>query len=64
MYHVATLLPHSEKDPQQLERKRFLGNDIVTIIFHDGNTPFNPCSIKSEYNQVFIVVRREFETWK
>ncbi len=64
MYHVATLLPYKATDPQQLERKRHLGNDIVTIIFHDGNTPFNPICVKSDYNQVFIVVRFEEEKWR
>ena len=31
MFHVSTLLPHSHKDTQQIERKRHIGNDRVAI---------------------------------
>ena len=31
MFHVSTLLPHSARDSQQIERKRHIGNDRVTI---------------------------------
>lgn len=40
MYHVATLIPFSETDPQQLHRKRHINNDIVFIVFQEANTPF------------------------
>ena len=40
MYHVATLLPFSDTDAQQLQRKRHIGNDIVSIVFQEANTPF------------------------
>ncbi|KAL6072285.1 RAP1 GTPase activating protein 2 [Balamuthia mandrillaris] len=56
MFHVCQMLPHSSRDPQQIERKRHLGNDSVVIVFHDGTTPFNPRIITSKYIQVFIVV--------
>ncbi|GIY78704.1 rap1 GTPase-activating protein 1 [Caerostris extrusa] len=39
MFHVSTLLPYSRTDPQQLQRKRHIGNDVVTIVFQDENTP-------------------------
>eukprot|EP01123_Difflugia_compressa_P012593 TRINITY_DN5450_c0_g1_i1.p1 TRINITY_DN5450_c0_g1~~TRINITY_DN5450_c0_g1_i1.p1 ORF type:complete len:189 (+),score=33.13 TRINITY_DN5450_c0_g1_i1:62-568(+) len=35
MYHVATELPFNKDDPQQLDKKRHLGNDIVMIIYLD-----------------------------
>lgn len=31
MFHVSTLLPHEENDPQKLQKKRHIGNDIVSI---------------------------------
>lgn len=58
MFHVSTLLPYSEGDEQQVERKRHIGNDVVVIIFQDGDTIFDPESIKSVFNHVFIVVRK------
>jgi hypothetical protein len=51
MYHVSTLLPHSKKDVQQLERKRHLGNDVVVIVFQAGDTIFDPTCIASEFNR-------------
>merc|ERR1711988_532427 len=59
MFHVSTLLPHNPNDPQQLERKRHLGNDVVLIIFKEGGeTPFNPTSIHSHFNYIFAVVTK------
>ncbi len=53
MFHVATLLPYSAADHQQLERKRHLGNDVVNIIFYDNNsTSFVPGCINSEFNRI------------
>ena len=36
MFHVSTLLPFTENDSQQLQRKRHIGNDIVAIVFQVG----------------------------
>lgn len=58
MFHVSTLLPHLEGDEQQVEKKRHIGNDVVVIVFLEGNAPFDPDSIKSVFNHVFIVVQR------
>jgi RAP1 GTPase activating protein 1 len=57
MFHVSTYLPYDSSNRQQLERKRHLGNDIVVLIFADGNTPYLANAIKSEFNHVFIVVQ-------
>eukprot|EP01087_Luapelamoeba_hula_P014984 TRINITY_DN4442_c0_g1_i7.p1 TRINITY_DN4442_c0_g1~~TRINITY_DN4442_c0_g1_i7.p1 ORF type:complete len:723 (-),score=112.05 TRINITY_DN4442_c0_g1_i7:84-2252(-) len=58
MFHVSSLLQYYPADPQQIERKRHLGNDVVMIIFRDSgvNPPFDPSVIKSQFNHVFIVV--------
>jgi len=57
MFHVAPMLPHFEKDIQQVEKKRHLGNDIVCIIFNDTNAPFSPHTIKTEFNHVYAVIQ-------
>ncbi|XP_014295743.1 GTPase-activating Rap/Ran-GAP domain-like protein 3 isoform X3 [Microplitis demolitor] len=67
MYHVSTILPHSKDNPQQLERKRHIGNDIVNIIYTDDPTlldTFNPNCIKSQFTHVFAVVASEERGWK
>ena len=59
MFHVSTLLPGSEKDSQQVERKRHIGNDIVSIVFQEQQTPFNPEIITSHFLHAYIVVHPE-----
>lgn len=51
MFHVSTLLPFMPADEQKIERKRHLGNDIVVIVFKEGNTPFLPAICKSVFNR-------------
>lgn len=58
MFHVSTMLPHEENDPQKLQKKRHIGNDIVCVAFIEGeDTLFNPACIKSHFLHTFIVVR-------
>uniref|UniRef100_A0A182P950 Rap-GAP domain-containing protein n=1 Tax=Anopheles epiroticus TaxID=199890 RepID=A0A182P950_9DIPT len=57
MFHVSTLLPFTDADPQQLQRKRHIGNDIVAIVFQEENTPFSPAMIASHFLHAFIVVQ-------
>ncbi|KNC97762.1 uncharacterized protein SPPG_06762 [Spizellomyces punctatus DAOM BR117] len=59
MFHVSTYLPYKKEDKQQIQRKRHIGNDIVTIIFLEGDGKFNPKSVKSQFLHVFIVVRED-----
>ena len=62
MYHVAPFLPFQEHDPQRVERKRHLGNDVVLIVFKEGNTPFDPKCIRSHFNHIFVVVQVHSKT--
>ena len=58
MYHVSTMLPHSKDNPQQLERKRHIGNDIVNIIYTDDPTfleTFNPNCIRSQFTRKLLI---------
>merc|ERR550532_6735 len=57
MFHVSTLLPFTEGDPQQLQRKRHIGNDIVAIIFQEENTPFVPDMIASHFLHTYLVIQ-------
>lgn len=57
MFHVSTLLPYTDSDPQQLQRKRHIGNDIVAIVFQEANTPFSPDMIASHFLHAFVVVQ-------
>ncbi|KAJ8894442.1 hypothetical protein PR048_007096 [Dryococelus australis] len=57
IFHVSTLLPYTDHDPQQLQRKRHIGNDIVAIVFQETNTPFCPDMIASHFLHAYIVVQ-------
>nr|XP_036232807.1 uncharacterized protein LOC106622375 isoform X1 [Bactrocera oleae] len=57
MFHVSTLLPYEKHDPQKLQRKRHIGNDIVCVVFLEAdNTRFSPACIKSHFLHTFILV--------
>ncbi|KAJ1552517.1 hypothetical protein HK405_011033 [Cladochytrium tenue] len=57
MFHVATFLPFNDKDKQQLERKRHIGNDIVVVIFSESEQPFKLGTITSQQNHVIAIVQ-------
>lgn len=60
MFHVSTLLPHSNENKQQVERKRHIGNDIVNIIFYEYDScqipNFKPSMMKTRFTHIFAVV--------
>ena len=59
MFHVSTMLPYFPADKQQLERKRHLGNDVVVIIYLEGNSSvFSPLWLASHFNHVFFLVEK------
>lgn len=63
MFHVSTLLPYERHDPQKLQRKRHIGNDIVCVVFLEAdNTRFSPACIKSHFLHTFILVNNGFWT--
>lgn len=69
MYHCSPLLPYTPGDEQQIQRKRHIGNDLVTVVFIDKNnsadpenslifkTLFDPSRIKSQFLHVYIIVQ-------
>lgn len=56
MFHVSTLLPYSSSNPQQVERKRHIGNDIVLIVFNEGVSKFVPSTVLSQFIHVIIAL--------
>jgi len=57
MFHSAPHLPKTAGDPQQLEKKRHVGNDLVVFLFDESNEPFSPQQMSSKVTHVYIVVR-------
>ncbi|KAI9205805.1 uncharacterized protein BJ171DRAFT_52470 [Polychytrium aggregatum] len=59
MFHVSTFIPFIEGDPQQIQRKRHIGNDIVSIVFLDGGGQFDPRCITSQFLHIFIIIMED-----
>jgi len=59
MFHVSTLLPFQPDDKQRVERKRHLGNDIVCIIYKEGDAPFDPLCLTTHFTNIFLVIQRD-----
>ncbi|XP_066457905.1 rap1 GTPase-activating protein 1-like [Eleutherodactylus coqui] len=57
MFHVSTKLPYTAGDAQQLQRKRHIGNDIVSLVYQDDGAVFSPDIITSHFLHCYIVVQ-------
>ncbi len=57
MYHVSTLLPSNDED--QIETKRYIGNNVVTIVFLDEKAnQFSSKWLESKFLQIYIIVKK------
>ncbi|KAG3201744.1 hypothetical protein JG687_00003181 [Phytophthora cactorum] len=57
IYHVVTMMPTKPSDPQQIDKKRHVGNDYVHIVWSDNATQnYDPSTITSHFNDVQIVI--------
>ncbi|XP_068114051.1 rap1 GTPase-activating protein 1-like isoform X2 [Hyperolius riggenbachi] len=57
MFHVSTKLPYTQGDMQQLQRKRHIGNDIVSLVYQEDGSMFSPDMITSHFLHCFIIVQ-------
>ncbi|EGZ18421.1 hypothetical protein PHYSODRAFT_332215 [Phytophthora sojae] len=57
MFHVVTMMPTKASDPQQIDKKRHVGNDYVHIVWSDNAAQaYDPSTITSHFNDVQIVI--------
>ena len=40
IFHIATLMPNKESDPNCNSKKRHIGNDYVTIVYNDSGEDY------------------------
>jgi len=57
MFHVSTLLHYRADDPQQIDRKRHIGNDIVVLVFMEEGGTFTPGFMRTQFNHIYFVVQ-------
>jgi len=56
MFHVPTMMPTSQKEPQQIHKKRHVGNDHVNVIWTEHSRDYFKGTIISQFNFIHIVV--------
>ena len=56
IYHVSTLMPTSYDDEQQINKKKHIGNDHVTIVWSENYRDYRRYTISSQFNCVHIVI--------
>ncbi|XP_063445540.1 tuberin-like isoform X1 [Mytilus trossulus] len=57
IYHVATLMPNKESDPNCNSKKLHIGNDYVTVVYNDSGEDYRIGTIKGQFNYVNIVIK-------
>ncbi|XP_013385066.2 tuberin [Lingula anatina] len=57
IFHVATLMPNKESDPNCNAKKLHIGNDYVTIVYNESGEDYQTGTIKCQFNFVNIVIQ-------
>lgn len=56
IFHVATLMPNKESDPNCNEKKKHIGNDYVTIVYNESGKEYDLNTITvSLFNETAII---------
>jgi hypothetical protein len=59
-FHVAPWIPPGvNEDGQHIARKRHLGNDVVLLVCAAAGARFDPTTIRSHFNHVFLVLSED-----
>ncbi|KAJ0176953.1 hypothetical protein K1T71_006962 [Dendrolimus kikuchii] len=56
LFHVATAMPSLPRDPTCNEKRKYIGNDFVSIVYNDSGVDFNIHTIKGQFNFCIVVV--------
>ncbi|KAF0697084.1 Aste57867_12191 [Aphanomyces stellatus] len=56
IFHVVTMMPTKDSDPQQIDKKRHVGNDYVHVVWSDNMRAYSQSTITSNFNFVQVVI--------
>ncbi|CAH0564266.1 unnamed protein product [Brassicogethes aeneus] len=56
-FHVATMMPNKETDPNCHHKKLHIGNNYVTIVYNESGDDYNINTIKGQFNFAAIVIQ-------
>ncbi|KAG0641715.1 hypothetical protein HOY80DRAFT_1038654 [Tuber brumale] len=59
IFHITTMMPMVDGDPQCTMKKRHIGNDFVNIVFNNSGLPWRFGTISSQFNFVSIIITPE-----
>lgn len=54
--HEVTRMPTVHKDPQQILKKRHVGNDIIHVVWSEHCRDYKPHTIVSQFNDAHIII--------
>eukprot|EP01028_Stygiella_incarcerata_P005580 TRINITY_DN2343_c1_g1_i2.p1 TRINITY_DN2343_c1_g1~~TRINITY_DN2343_c1_g1_i2.p1 ORF type:complete len:1241 (+),score=324.07 TRINITY_DN2343_c1_g1_i2:259-3981(+) len=57
IFHVVTMMPTKFGDPQQIQKKRHVGNDHVHIVWTENPYEYRVKTIRSQFNFVHVIIR-------
>jgi tuberous sclerosis protein 2 len=57
IFHVATLMPTVASNPNCSNKKLHIGNNFVTIVYNDSESPFQFGTIKGQFNYAEVIVQ-------
>lgn len=56
IFHVATMMPTLETDPNCNNKKKNIGNDHVTIVYNESGLEYNFKTVKGQFNYAVVIV--------
>jgi len=56
-FHVATLMPNRDTDPNCNAKKLHIGNNYVSIVYNESGDEYNLQTIKGQFNYACVVVQ-------
>jgi hypothetical protein len=56
IFHIPTMMPNIDTDPERSNKKRLVGNDYVKIIYNDAGKEFVFDTIRTQFNMINIVI--------
>ena len=56
IFHEITRMPTSDKEVQQIHKKKHVGNDWVHIIWSEHDRDYKPDVIVSQFNAAHVIV--------
>ena len=56
VFHDTTRMPTDEADEQQIQKKKHVGNDHVSVIWSEHNVEYDTEVIRSQFNFVHVII--------